>query len=135
MSADWPTSNPPQLQAQGPADNPTIIYGQTNAQVDTTGMVQFQDLQLRGPEGLYNICFAAVSSLVSLVPLVGQSCTHLTSSFALARWYINSMSTQKAANDSTRLNADDVTSMQHVFFHVTMTDHVHLQCTPGPAAF
>jgi hypothetical protein len=68
ISADWPTSSPPQLQAQGPADDPTIIYGQTNAQVDTTGMVQFQDLLLRAPEAVYNICFAAVSSLVSPVP-------------------------------------------------------------------
>ena len=69
MSADWPTSSPPQLQAWGPADDPTIIYGQTNAQVDSTGMVQFQDLLLRALEGMYNICFAAVSSLVSPVPI------------------------------------------------------------------
>lgn len=68
ISADWPTSSPPQLQAQGPADDPTNIYGQTSAQVDTTGMVQFQDLLLRAPEAVYNICFAAVSSLVSPVP-------------------------------------------------------------------
>jgi len=38
-------------------------------------MVQFQDLLLRAPEGLYNICFAAVSSLVSPVPLVGHAHT------------------------------------------------------------
>jgi hypothetical protein len=35
------------------------------------------------------------------------------------------MPVQKAANESTRSNADDVTSMQHVFLHGTMTDHVH----------
>lgn len=68
MSAVWPTSSPPQLQARGPADDPTIIYGQTNAQVGATGILHFQDLLLRAPEGLYNICFAAVSSLASPVP-------------------------------------------------------------------
>ncbi|KAL0038200.1 hypothetical protein WJX79_007783 [Trebouxia sp. C0005] len=68
VTADWPTSSPPQLQAQGPADNPTIIYGQTNTQVDSTGMVQFQDLLLRAPKGLYNICFAAVPSLQEIKP-------------------------------------------------------------------
>ncbi|KAL0044505.1 hypothetical protein WJX82_010100 [Trebouxia sp. C0006] len=68
VTADWPTSSPPQLQAQGPADDPTNIYGQTSAQVDTTGMVQFQDLLLRAPEAVYNICFAAVSSLQEVKP-------------------------------------------------------------------
>ena len=45
------------------------------------------------------------------------------------------MPVQKAANESTRSNADDVTSMQHVFLHGTMTDHVHCKAFQAPAAF
>ncbi len=54
-----------------------------------------------------------------------RSHTHVASSFAVATWYINSMPVQKAANESTRSNADDVASMQHVFLHGTVTAHVH----------
>ena len=60
--ADWPSRDPPQLQAQGPLDNPAIIYGQTNAMVGSSGTVSYTDLQ--PAEGTYSVCFTALQSQV-----------------------------------------------------------------------
>jgi len=61
--------------------------------------------------------------------------THTPHQLVCSTLYINLMPVQKAANESTRSNADDVTSMQHVFLHGTMTDHVHCKAFQAPAAF
>ncbi|KAL3153693.1 hypothetical protein ABBQ32_013292 [Trebouxia sp. C0010 RCD-2024] len=78
VTKGWPTGDPPQLQAQGPADNPTIIFGQTSAPVDPSGRVDYQDLLLRAPQGTYSVCFAALNSQQSVdsacVPVSVRGC-------------------------------------------------------------